>query len=86
MGAVENPRSVEHLHPGMEERPGTVVTVPADVVHLAWNPPAGAVRLRIEMRPALRWRELTTRFFAGEAPVGPLAEFAAEVRLPPPEG
>lgn len=86
MDAVENPRSVEHLQPGMEERPGTVVTVPAGVVHLAWNSTAGPVRLRIEMRPALRWRELTTRFFAGEDPVGLLAEFAAEVRLPPPEG
>jgi hypothetical protein len=40
------------------------------------------VRLRIEMRPALRWREFTTRFFRGEDPVRLLAEYADEVRLP----
>ncbi|HMJ74579.1 MAG TPA: cupin domain-containing protein, partial [Iamia sp.] len=42
---------------------GTVVTVPPGVVHLAWNPTDGPVRLRIEMRPALRWRPFTTRLF-----------------------
>lgn len=67
----------------VEGGPGTVVAVPAGIVHLAWNPTDGPVRLRIEMRPALRWRELTTRFFAGEDPVALLGEFAAEVRLPP---
>ncbi len=63
--------------------PGTTVTVPPGVVHLAWNPTDGPVRLRIEMRPALRWREFTTRFFAGEDALALLEEFAAEVRLPP---
>ncbi|MCW5889263.1 MAG: cupin domain-containing protein [bacterium] len=62
--------------------PGTVVTVPPGVVHLAWNPTDAPVRLRIEMRPALRWREFTTRLFAGESPAALLAEFAPEVRLP----
>lgn len=67
----------------VEGGPGTIVTVPRGVVHLAWNPTDEPVRLRIEMRPALRWREFTVRFFAGEDPVALLAEFAAEVRLPP---
>jgi hypothetical protein len=41
------------------------------------------VQLRIEMRPALRWREFTTRFFAGEDPIALLVEFSDEVTLPP---
>lgn len=65
----------------VEGAAGTVVVVPPGVVHLAWNPTEGPVRLRIEMRPALRWRAFTTRLFAGEDPVALLAEFAAEVRL-----
>ncbi|HEX7135452.1 MAG TPA: cupin domain-containing protein [Iamia sp.] len=70
----------------VEGGPGTEVTVPAGVVHLAWNPSDEPVRLRIEMRPALRWREFTTRFFAGEDPIALLEVFAAEVRLRPPTG
>lgn len=66
----------------VEGGPGTAVAVPPGVVHLAWNPTAAPVRLRIEMRPALRWREFTTRLFAGENPMALLAEFAPEVRLP----
>ncbi|HEU5152658.1 MAG TPA: cupin domain-containing protein [Iamia sp.] len=66
----------------VEGAAGTVVVVPPGVVHLAWNPTEAPVRLRIEMRPALRWRAFTTRLFAGEDPVALLAEFAAEVRLP----
>jgi mannose-6-phosphate isomerase-like protein (cupin superfamily) len=66
----------------VEGGPGAVVTVPAGVVHLAWNPTEAPVRLRIEMRPALRWRAFTTRLFAGEDPIALLAEFAPEVRLP----
>jgi mannose-6-phosphate isomerase-like protein (cupin superfamily) len=70
----------------VEAGTGAVVTVPPGVVHLAWNPTDEPVRLRIEMRPALRWRAFTTRLFAGDDPVALLAEFAAEVRLPPPPG
>jgi hypothetical protein len=44
---------------------GTVVAVPSGRRHLAWNPTDAPVRLRVEMRPALRWREFTTRFFRG---------------------
>lgn len=62
---------------------GETVTVPAGTTHLAWNPTDGPVRLRIEMRPGLRWAEFTTRFFAGEDPAALLAAFAREVVLPP---
>jgi oxalate decarboxylase/phosphoglucose isomerase-like protein (cupin superfamily) len=84
---VENPRTGKRVTfvsetPEIEAGPGVVVAVPPGVAHLAWNPTKAPVRLRIEMRPALRWREFTTRFFAGESPAALLAEFAAEVRLP----
>ena len=62
---------------------GAVVTVPPGTEHLAWNPTEDAVRLRITMRPGLRWDEFTTRFFAGEDPLALLSEFAPEVVLPP---
>lgn len=66
------------MHPGAVE----IVVVPPGRRHVAWNPTDGEVRLRIEMRPPLRWREFTTRFFAGDDPVALLDEYAAEVRLP----
>jgi quercetin dioxygenase-like cupin family protein len=66
----------------IDASPGTVVAVPPGRRHLAWNPTDGPVQLRIEMRPSLRWVEFTTRFFAGEDPVGLLAEFTDEVVLP----
>jgi len=34
---------------------GEVVVVSPGAPHLAWNPTDGLVRLRITMRPALRW-------------------------------
>jgi mannose-6-phosphate isomerase-like protein (cupin superfamily) len=61
--------------------PGDAVTAPPGTRHLAWNPADEPVRLRIEMRPPLRWREFTTRFFAGDDPIELLDEFAAEVHL-----
>ncbi len=61
---------------------GEVVAVPPGTAHLAWNPTQGPVELRIEMRPSLRWREFTTRFFAGEDPLALLDEFSAEVVIP----
>jgi quercetin dioxygenase-like cupin family protein len=62
--------------------PGEVVVVAPGTIHLAWNPTDEPVRLRIEMRPALRWAEFTRRFFAGEDPVALLGEFSREVALP----
>jgi quercetin dioxygenase-like cupin family protein len=44
--------------------PGTVVVAPAGIPHLAWNPGEGAVQLRIQMRPALRWEHFLERLFA----------------------
>lgn len=61
---------------------GGIVTVPPGRRHVAWNPTDSEVRLRIEMRPPLRWREFTTRFFAGDHPIALLEEFGHEVRLP----
>jgi hypothetical protein len=59
------------------------VVAPAGRRHLAWNPTDGPVRLRIEMRPALRWQEFTTRLFRGDDPAELLTEYADEVQLPP---
>jgi quercetin dioxygenase-like cupin family protein len=61
---------------------GSVVVAPPGRRHLAWNPTDAPVRLRIQMRPALRWREFTTRFFRGDDPIQLLAEYTDEVRLP----
>lgn len=44
--------------------PGDVVVAAPGVPHVAWNPTGGPVRLRIEMRPALRWRQFVERLFA----------------------
>ncbi len=65
------------------ERTGEVVAAPGRP-HLAWNPTDGSVRLRIEMRPALRWAEFVRRLFAGaEDPIALLREFEAEIVLAP---
>jgi 8-oxo-dGTP pyrophosphatase MutT (NUDIX family)/mannose-6-phosphate isomerase-like protein (cupin superfamily) len=69
-----------------EAGPGDVVIAEPGQRHLAWNPTDTAVRLRIEMRPPLRWAAFTRRFFAGEDPVALLAEFAAEIVLPGRQG
>jgi len=44
--------------------PGEVVIAPAGVTHMAWNPDAEPVHLRIQMRPALRWEQFIERLFA----------------------
>ena len=62
---------------------GTVVVAPPGRRHLAWNPTDEPVQLKIEMRPALRWREFTTRFFRGDDPSVLLDEYKDEVQLPP---
>lgn len=60
---------------------GQVVVVPPGTPHLAWNPTDSPIRLRITMRPALRWAEFTERLFAGEEPTLLLIEFSKEVHL-----
>ncbi len=63
--------------------PGDTVVVPPGTPHLAWNPTEQPVRLRITMRPALRWAEFVARLFAGEDGAALLREFRREIRLAP---
>jgi mannose-6-phosphate isomerase-like protein (cupin superfamily) len=66
--------------------PGQTVTVPPGTTHLAWNPTASEVRLKVEFRPALRWEEFVVRLFAGEEPLADLMrEFSREIAPPPPQ-
>ena len=58
---------------------GEVVIVRPGSRHLAWNPTDAPVRLKIEMRPGLRWAEFTRRFFRGDDPMQLLREYSAEV-------
>ena len=60
--------------------PGDVVVAPPGVPHQAWNESGGETRLRITMRPALRWEEFVERLFADPARVLELLpEFPDEV-------
>lgn len=66
--------------------PGEEVVAPPGTPHTAWNAGAEPVRLRIQMRPPLRWQEFVERLFAlaGPEPGGDslealLAEFRREV-------
>ena len=66
----------------LEAGEGETVIAPAGVLHEAWNPDDAPARVRIEMRPALRWREFVERLLSGgEEPRGLLVEFQAEIRL-----
>ena len=44
--------------------PGETVVAPPGTAHVGWNPTDGEVRVRITMRPALRWEEFVERLFA----------------------
>jgi len=61
--------------------PGESAVAPPGVAHLAWNAGEGPARVRVEMRPALRWREFVERMCANGGVPDPalLREFAAEV-------
>jgi mannose-6-phosphate isomerase-like protein (cupin superfamily) len=61
---------------------GEIVIARPGSRHLAWNPTNAPVRLKIEMRPGLRWAEFTRRFFRGDDPIQLLREYSAEVVLP----
>jgi quercetin dioxygenase-like cupin family protein len=65
----------------VEAAAGTVVVAPPGRRHLAWNPTDESVRLRIEMRPARRWAEFTTRLFGGEDPALLLSQYPDEIVL-----
>jgi GTP pyrophosphokinase len=60
-------------------RAGDTVTVAPGVRHEAHNPTHELVRLRIEFRPAGRWREFVERVFAGEDAVALLPEYPDEI-------
>ena len=61
---------------------GEIVIARPGSRHLAWNPADAPVRLKIEMRPGLRWAEFTRRFFRGDDPMQLLREYSSEVVLP----
>jgi len=64
--------------------PGTVAVAPPGTPHQAWNAGPDEARVRIELRPALRWEDFVVRLFAGESPADLMREFSREVRPPPP--
>ena len=68
---------------GDEERiaeEGDVVVAPPGVRHQAWNESGGETRLRITMRPALRWEEFVVRLFTAPGP-DLLRDFPDEIAL-----
>ena len=68
----------------LEAGPGEVVVAPAGTPHEAWNAGTGEARVRIELRPALRWEEFAERLFGGgDDPAALFAEFSREIALPP---
>lgn len=68
--------------------PGDVVVAPAGMTHHAWNLSSGPARLRIQMRPALRWEEVVRRLFSVSEPdiAALLREFPDELAAPRPAG
>jgi mannose-6-phosphate isomerase-like protein (cupin superfamily) len=65
----------------VEAGPGETVTAPPGVVHSAWNLSGGETRLRITMRPALRWEQFVVRLFTAPGP-DLLRDFPDEIALP----
>jgi hypothetical protein len=75
---------------------GETVIAPPGVRHLAWNSGEGVARVRIQLRPALRWEQFVVRLFelaraahtdGLEAPertalLELLSEFPSEIALP----
>ncbi|MEA2474794.1 MAG: hypothetical protein QOE06_2709 [Thermoleophilaceae bacterium] len=62
--------------------PGESVVAPPGVPHHAWNESGGETRLRITMRPALRWEDFVVRLFADPASgLELLREFPQEIAL-----
>jgi mannose-6-phosphate isomerase-like protein (cupin superfamily) len=67
----------------VEAGEGSCVIAPPGRPHLAWNPTEAPVRLRIEMRPALRWADFTRQLFSGDDPARLLRIFSDEIVLVP---
>jgi mannose-6-phosphate isomerase-like protein (cupin superfamily) len=63
--------------------PGESVTAPPGTVHSGWNASGGPTRLRIQMRPALRWEDFVVRLFAGDDMMALLRDFPDEIAPPP---
>jgi mannose-6-phosphate isomerase-like protein (cupin superfamily) len=67
----------------LEAGPGEAVTAPPGTPHHAWNLSGAETRLRITMRPALRWEEFVVRLFADpERGLELIREFPEEIALP----
>lgn len=68
-----------------EAGPGDTVVAAAGLPHRAWNVGGGPARLRIQMRPALRWEEVVRQLFSSAEPdlAGLLREFPDELAPPP---
>jgi quercetin dioxygenase-like cupin family protein len=67
----------------LEAGPGQTAVAPPGVAHHAWNLSRGETRLRITMRPALRWEEFVVRLFADpERGLELISEFPEEIALP----
>lgn len=72
--------------------PGEVVIAPAGIAHEGWNAGDEPVRLRLELRPALRWEDFVVRLFDlaadertagdGRAILALVADFEREIALP----
>ena len=65
---------------------GDSLAVPPGASHVAYNPTAGPVHLRLEFRPPLRWAAFVERLFALEDMsrlVALMAEFPDEIAAPP---
>lgn len=43
---------------------GESIVAPSGVPHIGWNPTSEPVRLRVQLRPALRWESFTEELFA----------------------
>jgi mannose-6-phosphate isomerase-like protein (cupin superfamily) len=65
----------------LDAAPGETVVAPRGVMHSAWNLSGGETRLRITMRPALRWEEFVVRLFSAPGPEL-LRDFPDEIELP----
>jgi mannose-6-phosphate isomerase-like protein (cupin superfamily) len=65
----------------VEAGPGETVVAPPGTVHSAWNLSGGETRLRITMRPALRWEDFVVRLFTDPGPEL-LRDFPDEIALP----
>ena len=72
--------TIDDVH--SEAGPGETRVAEAGQKHLAWNAANEPARLRIEMRPALRWVEFVRRLFDGEDGRALATEFRSEITFP----